>query len=147
MPHSPGPRALPARPDLSSLLLAAVGERDPQLARRLGQQWVHRRGLAALDTLLNGPLGVSQGPEARAWLLEVLELPVPAALVPAVPAAAAPGPGVARPATGAMAQPRRQRLALNLRPPAESDQPAPPPASLAALRAWLPDEQDLPHAC
>lgn len=185
MPHSPGSRALPARPDLSSRLLAAIGERDPQLARRLGQQWVHRRGLTSLEAFLVGPLTHSQGPGAVEWLLGLLELegriaptvaeitaeitvaelispqpdsdqPISAQPLPdqvrsdqslraqpaATPVPAAPGP---KP----LLRPRGQRLSIALTAPAEGEQPAPPPASLAALRAWLPDERDLdlPEAC
>lgn len=60
----------PARPDLADRLLAAVAERDQPMAERLVQQWVHRRGLAALDALMAGPLLASQGPEAAQWLQE-----------------------------------------------------------------------------
>jgi hypothetical protein len=40
------------------------------MAERLVQQWVHRRGLAALETLMVGPLLASQGAEAAQWLQE-----------------------------------------------------------------------------
>ncbi|MCP9890400.1 hypothetical protein KBY57_04920 [Cyanobium sp. Aljojuca 7D2] len=60
----------PARPDLADRLLAAVAERDQPMAERLVQQWVHRRGLAALETLMVGPLLASQGAEAAQWLQE-----------------------------------------------------------------------------
>ena len=60
----------PARPDLADRLLAAVAERDQPMAERLVQQWVHRRGLAALDALVAGPLHASQGAEAAQWLQE-----------------------------------------------------------------------------
>ena len=68
-------RPAPApQPDLSSRLLAAVAERDPALAARLGQQWVHRRGLAALDPFLRTALAPSQGQEAAQWLQAQLGL-------------------------------------------------------------------------
>jgi len=60
----------PARPDLADRLLAAVAERDLPMADRLVQQWVHRRGLAALEDLIAGPLLAGQGTEAAWWLLE-----------------------------------------------------------------------------
>lgn len=60
----------PARPDLADRLLAAVAERDQPMAERLVQQWVHRRGLPALEALMAGPLLASQGAEAAQWLQE-----------------------------------------------------------------------------
>ena len=55
-------------------MLAAVAERDHALAARLGQQWVHRRGLAALDRFLLTVLAPSQGLEAAQWLQAELGL-------------------------------------------------------------------------
>ena len=52
----------PARPDLADRLLAAVAERDQPMAERLVQQWVHRRGLVALDA--DGVEGDMQAGEA-----------------------------------------------------------------------------------
>ncbi len=60
----------PARPDLADRLLAAVAERDQPMAERLVQQWVHRRGLEALEALMAGPLLASQGAEAVQWMQE-----------------------------------------------------------------------------
>lgn len=60
----------PVRPELADRLLAAVAERDQPMADRLVQQWVHRRGLEALEALMAGPLLASQGPEAVLWLQE-----------------------------------------------------------------------------
>ncbi len=76
-------RPVPApQPDLRSRLLAAVAERDHTLACRLGQQWVHRRGLAALDHFLHAELAPSQGLEAAEWLQGQLGLRVVAAEAP-----------------------------------------------------------------
>lgn len=125
-------RPLPApQPDLSSRLLAAVAERDQSLAARLGQQWVHRRGLDTLERFLLTVLAPSQGLEAAQWLRAELGL-----VAVAAPAAPTPAPPLLR-----------ARLS-NLDAPAT---PAPVPASLAALRSWLPDAEDdgrdLPRAC
>lgn len=68
------------QPDLTSRLLAAVAERDPGLASRLGQQWVHRRGLSALERFLLTVLAPSQGLEAAEWLrvqLGLIAAPTP----------------------------------------------------------------------
>ena len=74
-------RPVPApQPDLSSRLLAAVAERDPALASRLGQQWVHRKGLAALDRFLLTALAPSQGLDAAQWLRGQLGLIEPLAI-------------------------------------------------------------------
>ena len=232
-------RPVPApQPDLSSRLLAAVAERDAALASRLGQQWVHRKGLAALDRFLLTALAPSQGLDAAQWLRGQLglmapsliepnaidELPIEAVPIGEVPIeevpidelelaaletqmAASPelldldpseqeGSPATRPAAlfGRMKALLRQCLEeaivgiddvepeaepepfepissapvgipsetatpaaeparrLAVVPPLQaSTTPAPAPASLAALRAWLPDGEedgrDLPRAC
>ena len=122
------PLPTPSRPELSDRLLAAVAERDGGLANRLLQQWVHRRGLPSLEAWILGPLASGQGPGASAWLRHCLEDSAQdpmAALDQALPEVPdSPGldsPGFDVPVTHS---------------------PAPAPASLAALRAWLPDRSD-----
>lgn len=225
-------RPVPApQPDLSSRLLAAVAERDASLASRLGQRWVHRRGLAALDHFLLTALAPSQGPDAAQWLCGQLGLIAPLVIEPnaieeveideqelaalETQMAASPellafaGPALEdsaarRPAAlfgrmkallrqcleeaivgidneepepfepissapvvipsetattiqsaaigcapATIAEPARRLVVVPLRQ--ASSGPAPVPASLAALRAWLPaveeDGRDLPRAC
>ena len=113
-------RPLPtdSRPELSDRLLAAVAERDGGLANRLLQQWVHRRGLPSLEAWILGPLAASQGPGASAWLRHCL-------------AASAQEPVAAL-----------ETAPIDRALPGVPDSPAPAPASLAALRAWLPDRSD-----
>lgn len=218
-------RPVPApQPDLSSRLLAAVAERDQPLAARLGQQWVHRRGLDALDRFLLTVLAPSQGLESAQWLraqlglvaasttkempraslaapLVIEEVPIDEQELAALETELAAAPHMAQPHTWdgedsapvqrpalfgrmkallrqcledaivgidddeqpapepfaapasapAAAEPQPQRP-LSLVPPLQaSSSPAPAPASLASLRAWLPDAEedgrDLPRAC
>ncbi len=205
-----------SQPDLSSRLLAAVAERDRPLAARLGQQWVHRRGLDALDRFLLTVLAPSLGLEAAQWLrahlglvaaaaptseeipraalaasLVIEEVPIDAQELAALETELAAAPHLAEPHTwdgedraptqrpalfGRMKTLLRQCLEdaivgiddqqpapvlepepqpqrpLSLVPPLQvSSSPAPAPASLASLRAWLPDAEedgrDLPRAC
>jgi hypothetical protein len=117
------PLPTPPRPELSDRLLAAVAERDGALANRLLQQWVHRRGLPSLDAWILGPLAASQGPGASAWLRHCL-------------AASAQEP-VAALETAVI-----EMAAIDQALPGVPDSPAPAPASLASLRAWLPDRSD-----
>ena len=133
-------RPLPAipRPELSDRLLAAVAERDGALAHRLLQQWVHRRGLLSLEAWILGPLLSSQGPGASAWLRLCLEDSAqdPRAALEAAPIETAP-----------IETAVIEMVALDQPLPGVPDSPAPAPASLAALRAWLPDRsEDLPLA-
>jgi hypothetical protein len=123
-------RPLPAipRPEISDRLLAAVAERDGVLANRLLQQWVHRRGLPSLEAWILGPLLSSQGPGASAWLRLCLE-------------------DSAQEPVAALETAVIEMVALDQALPGVPDSPAPAPASLAALRAWLPDRsEDLPLA-
>uniref|UniRef100_UPI00404847E2 hypothetical protein n=1 Tax=Cyanobium sp. TaxID=2164130 RepID=UPI00404847E2 len=124
------PLPTPSRPELSDQLLAAVAERDRGLANRLLQQWVHRRGLPSLEAWILGHLASSQGPGASDWLHHCLgdsaQEPM-AALETAPIEPASIEPSLVE--TVAIAQ-------------ALPDAPAPAPASLAALRAWLPDRSD-----
>lgn len=152
------PLHTPPRPEFSDRLLAAVAERDGGLANRLLQQWVHRRGLLSLEAWILGPLLSSQGPGASAWLrhcledtaqepmaaLEtagietavieaaVIEMAAIAQALPEVPES----PGLDSP--GFDVQVTQSPV---IHSPA-ADSPAPAPASLAALRAWLPDRSD-----
>jgi len=160
------PLPTPPRPELSDRLLAAVAERDGGLANRLLQQWVHRRGLPSLEAWILGPLLSSQGPGASAWLrhcledtaqepiaaLEtagietagmetavieaaVIEMAAIAQALPEVPEVPE-SPGLDSP--GFDVQVTQSPV---IHSPA-ADSPAPAPASLAALRAWLPDRSD-----
>jgi hypothetical protein len=117
------PLPAPPRPELSDRLLAAVAERDGALANRLLQQWVHRRGLPSLKAWILGPLTSSQGPGASAWLRHCL-------------AASAQEP------MAALETAVIEMAAIDQALPGVPDSPAPAPASLAALRAWLPDRSD-----
>jgi hypothetical protein len=108
----------PPSPELSDRLLAAVAERDGGLANRLLQQWVHRRGLPSLEAWILGPLAASQGPGASAWLRHCL---VDSAQEPMAVTEIA---------------------AIDQALPGVPDSPAPAPASMAALRAWLPDSSN-----
>jgi len=138
-------RPLPAipRPEISDRLLAAVAERDGALANRLLQQWVHRRGLLSLEAWILGPLLSSQGPGASAWLRHCLEDSAqdPRAALEAAPIETAPIE------TAVIETAVIEMVALDQALPGVPDSPAPAPASLAALRAWLPDRsEDLPLA-
>lgn len=109
------------RPDLGDRLLAAVAERDQAMAQRLVQQWAHRRGLAALEALIAGPLCVGQGVGAAEWLRSQagLETNLQPSMQPAVLA-----------------------LVQDALAPAASNA-APAPFAHASLRAWLPDAEEL----
>ena len=109
------------RPDLGDRLLAAVAERDQAMAQRLVQQWAHRRGLAALEALIAGPLSASQGVNAAEWLRSQagLEINLQPSMQPAVLA-----------------------LVQDALAPAASNA-APAPFAHASLRAWLPDAEEL----
>lgn len=121
------------RPDLGDRLLAAVAERDQAMAQRLVQQWAHRRGLAALEALISGPLCVGQGVGAADWLRSQAGLETN--LQPSV-----------QPVVQRVEQPVEQRPVLALvqdalAPAARNAAPA--PFAHASLRAWLPDAEEL----
>lgn len=125
------------RPDLGDRLLAAVAERDQAMAQRLVQQWAHRRGLAALEALISGPLCVGQGVGAAEWLRSQAGL------------VSNPEPSV-QPTVQIIekrvVQPVEQRPVLALvqdalAPAARNAAPA--PFAHASLRAWLPDAEEL----
>ena len=120
-------------PDLGDRLLAAVAERDQAMAQRLVQQWAHRRGLAALEALISGPLCVDQGAGAAEWLRSQAGLETN------------PEPSVQR-VEQRVEQPVEQRPVLALvqdalAPAARNAAPA--PFAHASLRAWLPDAEEL----
>jgi hypothetical protein len=143
----------PARPDLADRLLAAVAERDQPMAERLVQLWVHRRGFAALEALMAGPLLASQGAEAAQWLQERAAGAPFGFVVPAVQ----PEPEwlsnavehdqghgvepVSAPAPVAVLSRSWTQLAV-----VPDGEPVPAPRALAPLRAWLPDADSLPFA-
>ena len=116
------------RPDLGDRLLAAVAERDQAMAQRLVQQWAHRRGLAALEALIAGPLCVGQGVGAAEWLRSQAGLETHPELADET------GPSLVQPAVLALVQDA-------LAPPASNAAPA--PFAHASLRAWLPDADEL----
>ncbi len=125
------------RPDLGDRLLAAVAERDQAMAQRLVQHWAHRRGLAALEALISGPLCVGQGVEAAEWLRSQAGL------------VSNPEPSVqptVQLVEKRVVQPVEQRPVLALvqdalAPAARNAAPA--PFAHASLRAWLPDAEEL----
>lgn len=124
------------RPDLGDRLLAAVAERDQAMAQRLVQQWAHRRGLAALESLISGPLCVGQGVGAAEWLRSQ------AGLVSNPELELGTGISMVQPDL----QPTVQRPVLALvqdalAPAARNAAPA--PFAHASLRAWLPDAEEL----
>ena len=125
------------RPDLGDRLLAAVAERDQAMAQRLVQHWAHRRGLAALEALISGPLCVGQGVGAAEWLRSQAGL------------VSNPEPSVqptVQLVEKRVVQPVEQRPVLALvqdalAPAARNAAPA--PFAHASLRAWLPDAEEL----
>ena len=117
------------RPDLGDRLLAAVAERDQAMAQRLVQQWAHRRGLAALESLIAGPLIAGQGVGAAEWLRSQAGLKTN--LQPSV-----------QPTVQLVVQPAVLALVQDALAPAVSNA-APAPFAHASLRAWLPDAEEL----
>mgnify|MGYP000471603680 CR=1 FL=1 len=116
------------RPDLGDRLLAAVAERDQAMAQRLVQQWAHRRGLAALEALISGPLCLAQGVGAAEWLRSQAGLETHPELADET------GPSLVQPAVLALVQDALAPAASNA---------APAPFAHASLRAWLPDAEEL----
>ncbi len=62
------------QPDFVSALLTAVAHRNRELALRLGQQWVHRRGLDDLGLFVEQQLTPRQGEQSANWFLTQLGL-------------------------------------------------------------------------
>ena len=165
----PQRQAPPERPDPSALLIDAVIQRQSDLAQRLAQQWVHRRGWPSLDSFVKGPLLSNCGPEALEWLRQRLGLESPAAVLrealaeamaplresspaapasgpsrlsavaPTGPATTAENPWQLPPLEPTELEPNRTVTPLNRTEPRAQGRtaPAPAPADLAALRAWL----------
>jgi hypothetical protein len=78
----------PPQPDLVSALLTAVAHRNRELALRLGQQWVHRRGLDDLRLFVEQQLAPRQGERSANWFLTQLglaEVAEPITLTPPQP--------------------------------------------------------------
>lgn len=117
------------RPDLGDRLLAAVAERDQAMAQRLVQQWAHRRGLAALEALISGPLCVGQGVGAAEWLRSQAGLETN------------PEPSVQPTVQPVVQRPVLALVQDALAPAARKAAPA--PFAHASLRAWLPDAEEL----
>ncbi len=161
-------RAVAPRPDLRLCLLEAIERRDAAQARLLGQRWVHRRGLVSLEAFQRITLRNVEGDGACRWLEEQLGLESPLDSPPASAAgeslAAAPEEplapqpsfhptasilaALAEPVVPAATPTGSRRWLPRLRFPAPARRPAPSPADLADLRAWLPDaDDDLPRAC
>ncbi|MEB3276953.1 MAG: hypothetical protein VKM92_08305 [Cyanobacteriota bacterium] len=153
--------SLQDRPDPAVLLIDAVINRQSELAQRLSQQLLHRQGVEALERVLQGPLTRSCGAESVQWLRQQLResaiapgpgAPRPAvgsllkqalneALAPLRPDAATTAPASARLASD---DPWALQPLEQLAPPAKGPgrglgpaTPAPLPADLADLRAWL----------
>lgn len=137
----------PQRPDPAARLQAAVAERDVTAALRLADQLVHRHGVGALEALLAGPLAALQGREAVDWLRGLVfgeALPAPTRPT-GEPRVEGPLAGEAEQGLSpAVLRPSLRLVPLQLRERPVS--PAPAPASLAALRAWLPETAELPQA-
>ena len=117
------------RPDLGDRLLAVVAERDQAMAQRLVQQWAHRRGLAALEALISGPLCVGQGVGAAEWLRSQAGL------------VSNPEPSVQPTVQPVVQRPVLALVQDALAPAARNAAPA--PFAHASLRAWLPDAEEL----
>lgn len=95
MPKPNLPAPLAPRPEPGGQLLEAVRQRQPQHSQRLALQWVHRRGVLDLQRFCRTELSASLGPEAAAWLQDLLALdaPIPAgaAVLASSPQGAEPG--------------------------------------------------------
>lgn len=72
------------RPDDRLVLLEAIQHRDAPRARRLAERWVHRRGVASLESFVQQELEAEAGSESSRWFGELLGQP-----------SAAPSPGAA----------------------------------------------------
>ena len=150
------------------LLIDAVINRQADLSQRLGQQWIHRHGLRAFETLSRNRLLPICGVDGIDWLHDQLGLATGADDAPAITAPHPEQPvapvlgNLFREALSEALQPLRQDSLRQDRPGAPPSQPiapatapdpwrlppmptgesasgnaAPPPADLAALRAWL----------
>jgi hypothetical protein len=144
------------------LLIDAVINRQAELARRLGQQWIHRHGLQAFATMGSQRLVQTCGEDGLGWLRDLLGLPAQPQLSQPAPEPVRLG-SLIREALSEALQPLRQDSPIPLRsqlPTAAAgvdpwqltttvstnstnsssstgDDAAPRPADLAGLRAWL----------
>lgn len=133
----------PERADLAARLQAAVAERDAAAAHRLADHLVHRRGVAALEALLEGPLAQLQGLEAVHWLRALVFGGAQSASgASLMEEARGTETAVGLPQAPAPAPRRVVPLPLKRRP----SSPAPVPAALQAFRSWLPQAGELPKA-
>ncbi|MFM1813134.1 MAG: hypothetical protein RLZZ336_2072 [Cyanobacteriota bacterium] len=147
------------------LLIDAVINRQADLTQRLGQQWIHRHGLRAFETLSRNRLLPVCGDDGINWLHDQLGLPTRGHEAPVITLSEPEQPGPAalplasliREALNEALQPLRQdsvsepktqplaataaadpwRLPTSPAGDSPSRDAAPPPAGLAALRAWL----------
>ena len=99
------------------------------MVQRLVQQWAHRRGLAALEALISGPLCVDQGAGAAEWLRSQAGLETN------------PEPSVQLVVQRVEQRPVLALVQDALAPAARNAAPA--PFAHASLRAWLPDAEEL----
>lgn len=148
----PSPLLPSERPDPLQPLLVAVAEGDGPRARRLVDQLVHRRGVAALEQLLAGVLLRSQGTSAVAWLQQQIggelttapaglqpgsaEVGLPVAVPPEPPAAVDPAMVPAASAVLAAAEPEPAPVACA----AASELVAAPSSSVAVAAPAVADE-------
>ena len=99
------------------------------------------------------PAAATAEPPTFSWTLEAFQAPpqTPAASTPSSPTepVVAPAPEADRHLSMPAPPTRTSRLRFGLpvaRPLSDDDQPAPAPAGLSDLQAWLPDRGDLPRA-
>lgn len=146
----------PERPDPAVLLIDAVIIRQEDLAARLTQQWVHRRGWSDLDAFIKTELQRTCGQDGVVWLRQQMQSntsdrvpPEPRPSIgtlvqqaldealapirpdPSEPSARKPSPAASDPWQLAPQRlnPARQATLTKL--------PAPRPADLDELRSWL----------
>lgn len=91
-PRRPAPLE---RPDPVVLLMDAVINRQSDLAQRLAQQWIHRRGLAAFTDLTQVDLRRTCGDDGVTWLQQRLGLKESQTPAVAVADGSAPGQATA----------------------------------------------------
>lgn len=132
----PAPLLPSERPDLQQPLLVAVAEGDGPRARRLVDQLVHRRGVAALEQLLAGALLRSQGAAAVAWLQQQIGGELTAAPAGSQPGSA--GAGVPVPPEPSAAVDPALAPAASVVPVVAEPEPAPVASAAASERVAAP---------
>jgi hypothetical protein len=143
------------RPDPAVLLIDAVINRQSELAQRLSQQLVHRRGVAALEEFVGSTLQESCGVDGALWLRDQLgdgnaaaaTAPTPTpqgvgslikeALDEAMAPLRRPSSGMASDVEEASQDPWAAKPVRAVAPAPTGDRPAPRPADLAEWRSWL----------